>query len=57
MKKKLKKWYVLTCEHRRYVVDAKSKEEADEFIENEANLEPKDKRVKLFDMGHFEVVK
>jgi hypothetical protein len=49
---KNKKFWVLTCEHRRYMVEAKSKAEANRYI-IEADLRPKDKRVKLFDMGDF----
>ena len=52
----MKKYYVLTCEHRRYIVTAKSKKEANNYI-LQADLRPKDKRVKLFDCGHFEIVK
>ena len=52
-----KKWYVLTCEHRRYIVTAKSKKAANEYVENGADLAPKDKKVKLFDMGDFEIVR
>ena len=53
---KMKSWWVLTCEHRRYIVKATSKAKANEYIQ-EADLNPKDKRVKLFDMGDFEIVK
>ena len=53
---KNKKFWVLTCEHRRYMVKAKTKKEANEYIA-EADLRPKDKRVELFDMGDFEIVK
>ncbi len=54
---KNKNWWVLTCEHRRYIVKAKSKAEANRYINEQADLSPRDKRVKLLDMGDFEIVK
>jgi len=54
---KMKRFWVLTCEHRRYIVKAKTKRQANLYIKEKADLSPKDKRVKLFDMGDFEVVK
>ena len=53
---KQKEFYVLTCEHRRYRVKAKSKVEANEYITELADLAPKDKRVVLDEFGDFEVV-
>jgi len=53
----MKSWYVLTCEHRRYIVKAKTKKEANKYIEEEANLSPKDDKVKLDTFGDFEIVK
>jgi hypothetical protein len=38
------------------MVEAKTKKEANEYMQ-EADLRPKDKRVELFDMGDFEIVK
>lgn len=54
---KLKQWYVLTCEHRRYIVRAKTKRDANKYIQETADLTPKDTRVKLMDFGDFEIVK
>ena len=52
----MKYFNVFTCEHRHYVVEAKSKIEANKYIEEQANLAPKDKRVQLVDFGDFEIV-
>jgi hypothetical protein len=54
--KKLKEYYVFTCEHRRYKVKATSKLEAEEYLAEQADLSLKDNRVKLDEFGHFEIV-
>ena len=53
---KKKEFYVFTCEHRRYRVVANSREEAEEYLQEKADLSPKDKRVKLDEFGDFEIV-
>jgi hypothetical protein len=53
---KLKEYYVFTCEHRRYRVKAKSPKDAREYLSEQADLSPKDKKVKLDEFGDFEIV-
>lgn len=48
------KYMVLTCEHRKYAVQAKSQEDAYRIIE-EADLSPRDKRIELIEFGDFEI--
>lgn len=50
------KYEVFTAEHRRYLVNAKSKKEANRIVSEEADLSPKDKRVRLIEFGDFEIV-
>jgi hypothetical protein len=52
----IKEFYVFTCEHRRYRVKANSKKEANNYLQEKADLTPKDKRVTLETFGDFEIV-
>ena len=54
--KKGKVFAVYTVEHRKYAVRAQNQKEANEYISEWANLEPKDKKVKLLDFGDFKVL-
>lgn len=51
----MREFYVHTCEHRRYKVKAKSKEDAILYLD-EADLRPKDKKVKLETIGDFQIM-
>jgi len=53
--KKINEYFVMTCEHRRYVVKAKTYKKAKEIVEN-SDLSPKDERVSLESFGDFEIV-
>lgn len=52
----MKRFYVLTCEHRRYIVKADTKKQANDYVREKADLSPKDKRVKLDTFGDFVIV-
>ena len=47
---------VFTCEHRHYVVKAKSKKDAKKIIAEDADLYPKDDRITFTEWGDFEIV-
>ena len=54
MKKKKLSWhYIYTVEHRKYAVKAEYLEAAYSYLEEQANLKPLDKRVKLLEIGEF----
>jgi len=52
----MKEYWIFTHEHRKYLVKANSWERAVKYLSQEANLEPKDRRVKLEETMEFDVL-